>query len=255
MAEPGLKDLNRMAFKARAALVFYELEDGDTANEGNSNQDCVDYYDSGPSAPKHFVSIHRIRGGELCEGLPLTKRKLLNLCRNVVPALGKGMTYIPEHVINYRQYPTTLIWWRPAGVKHLFFDEGTGIPSGSAPLPPLIFRYNGMGLTTFALKENRRPTPATELWGTIWSNFGCLGQEASSRLPKAPRPDQTEYIEDLFFRAAFNDHNPASFKGITYEALWKSLVGSGKTKFPLKHLVKVGHVGDLFKRGSDEYTD
>lgn len=241
-----MKDVNLMHYVARSALLVYSLQDGDHKSlEADSHG-----LRSGQDPPSSFVSMHTIRNNQVCEGALITKRKLMKLCQQLMPSLNKTMTYLPENVIGYKPFDTTMLWWLPAGIKHLFFDKSTNIPSGLAPLPPLLFRFNGIGLTVFALKENTRPTPATTLWHSPFWNYGCMGNVS---LPQNPTPSDTEKLQNLYFRSAFNFHNPPKLKGTTGDALWKSLVGSGKTEFPLDCLVKAGAVNDLFKRGSNDY--
>ncbi|MFI5294349.1 MAG: hypothetical protein ACHQ0Y_04920 [Thermodesulfovibrionales bacterium] len=246
MEYEGIKDLERMSYEAEAALVVYGLRDGDVREEKGYEA----YYNAGPSAPSHFLSLHKFRSGKACEGSPISKRKLMKLLKRVMPSLNDQMAFLPDHVIGYTSFNTTMLWWRPAETRHLFFDKSTGIPSGKAPLPALLFRFNGSGLSTFALKENKRPTPDTEMYYTPFFNWQCMG---NVKLPEHPTPSDTAKLEDLFFRSAFTFHNPPTLEGTTGDGLWKSLVGSGKTEFPCECLVKAGKVRDLYKRSANDY--
>jgi PRTRC genetic system protein B len=233
-----------MEFQASAAILVHELpkrseKDGDFVGLSST-----------PEFPPNFVTMHRIRNGQLCEGFPITRRKLFALCKRLLPSLGKDLEYVPDNVIAYTPYNVTLLWWLPAGVRHLYFDTSTHIKSGKAPVPPLLLRYNQIGLTVFALKDNRRPTPETEIWQSPFFNFGCMG---NVKLPKKPGLSDLGKLEDLFFRSAFTFHNDPKLKGTTGGALWKSLVGSGKTEFPYECLIKAGTLRTLLKGGARDY--
>ena len=229
-----------MEFAASAALIIHELKK--SAGQDNFTGDS--------EIPTSFVTMHRIRNGEVCEGFPVTRRKLLNLFKRIQPSLKSDLSYLPENVLAYSPYNVVLLWWLPGGVRHLFFDESTKIKSGKAPVPPLLFRYNGIGLTVFALKENKRPLPETDIFHSPFYNWGCMG---NVRLPEKPGPADTKKLEDLFFRSAFTFHNPPKLQGTTGDGLWQSLVGSGKEQFPSGCLVKAGKLRDLLKGGADDY--
>jgi PRTRC genetic system protein B len=235
-----VKEVEGMRFTATAALIVHELEKV-ASEEGYMGQSEI---------PNNFVTLHRIRNGEVCEGYPITRMKLLNLCKRILPSLDRDLSYLPENVIAFSPYNTTLLWWIPGGIRHLFFDESTHIKSGQAPVPPLIFRYNDMGLTLFALKEDRRPTPETDIWHSPFWNWGCMG---NVNLPKKVEPSDTKALEALFFRSAFTFHNPPRLRGATGDGLWKSLVGTEEKEFPYECLVKAGKVKTLLKGGASDY--
>jgi len=235
-----VKEVEGMRFAATTTLIVHELERR-APEEGYTGQSEI---------PSNFVTLHRIRNGEVCEGYPITRTKLLNLFKRILPSLGRDLSYLPENVIAFSPYNTTLLWWIPGGMRHLFFDESTHIKSGHAPVPPLIFRYNDMGLTLFALKEDRRPTPETDIWHSPFWNWGCMG---NVKLPKKVEPSDTKTLEALFFRSAFTFHNPPRLKGTTGDGLWKSLAGTGEKEFPFECLVKAGKVKNLLKGGASDY--
>jgi hypothetical protein len=107
-------------------------------------------------------------------------------------------------------------------------------------------------LTVFALKENKRPDLSSELYYSVFPNWGCSGDV---KVPENPTPSSTAALEDLFFRSAFTDHNPPTLNGIGWTDLWTSLVGKGKTEFPTDCLASAGKVGDLFTEDADDFVD
>ena len=240
----GMINVKGLHYEASAAVLVHELRGHGEKKEEDS--DSV----FGGEFPNNYVTMHRICDGEVCEGFPITRRKLLALCKRLLPDLGKDLTYMPANVLAYMPYDVTLLWWLPAGIRYLFFDKSTHIKSGMAPCPPLLFRYNNIGITVFALKTNERPTPETEIYHTPFHNFGCMGD---ARLPKKVGPADTGKLEEIFFRSAFTFHNDPRLTGTTGGALWKSLVGSGKTEFPYDCLVKAGTVRTLLKGGARDY--
>jgi PRTRC genetic system protein B len=239
-----IREIANMSYEAAAALLVYELHDPNP----RSQFPYEDYASHRP--PRNFVTLHRIRGGKLCEGRPLTRDKLLRFCKTAMPALTSQITYFPENLLAYTPYNTTMLWWRPSEVRHLYFDKSTGIKSGKAPLPTLLFRFSGIGLTVFALMHDTRPAMQTRLFHSPFFNWGCMG---NVHLPDNPTPADIPALESLFFRSAFTLHNNPKLKGTTGQALWKGLVGSGTAKFPNEHLVDAGPMSDLFKRTANDY--
>lgn len=237
-----VKDPHKMSYDATTALFIYELKD-------RNDQDEHAYMYDRHNPPNCFVTMHRIHDGLVCEGAPVTRRKLNALCKRMLPALATEAFYFPETLITYTPFETVMVWWHPAGIKYLYFEDGTGTPCGKAPLPALLFKYSNIGLSTFALKENKRPTENSSIYHTPFFNFGCMG---NVRLPKNPTPKDIPRLEELFFRSAFTDHNPPKLKGTTGKELWNGLISSQAKKFPMQHLVKAGSLKTMLKGAVDD---
>src|SRR5208337_4682353 len=99
----GIKDVEGMEFAASAALIIHEIKK--TAGEGDFTGDS--------EIPTSFVTMHRIRNGEVCEGFPVTRRKLFNLFKRIQPSLKSDLSYLPENVLAYSPYNVVLLWWLP----------------------------------------------------------------------------------------------------------------------------------------------
>ena len=124
-----IADVEAMKYEACKAIIVHRLKKPPSGDEDNYG------LRGGDSIPESFVTIHRINGGQLCEGAPITKSKILTLCKEFLPSLRADAAYIPENVITHNPVTSTLIWWRPGGIRHLYFDKSTHIKSGLSPVP------------------------------------------------------------------------------------------------------------------------
>jgi PRTRC genetic system protein B len=235
MALIPVKTLNDRRYDATTALILYSLRRG--GDEGYTS-----YEERGLG---NYVTLHRIEGGLVREGRPVTKKKLLRLCRTVMPRLKARPIYLPSEVLSYNTMDGSfMVWWRPAGIQTLFFSKEMKIRSGKAPLPPLVFIFDKGSIRTAALKEDRRPDPETEVYFTPFYNDGCMG---NARAPVSVGPKETKDLENLFFRGEFTAHSTPNLEGTDGPRLWRSLTGSGLNVFPYECLKKRGKLKDIIQ--------
>lgn len=235
-----LPDVDAMSYVASTALIFYRI---DQKSDGLS----FPFDESAP--PSIFVKQHSIRDGVVCEGSPVSKTSLLGICRAVIPSLDTDIEFLPETLLAYSPLTNRMVWWMPAAIRQLYFHPETGVKSGLAPCPPLLFSFQAGKLSVFALKENCRPQRTSEVFHNPFFNGSCMG---NVRLPRKASPGNMRKIEDLYFGAEFTAHNEPRLKGTTGTDLWASLVGSGQKKpFPLDCLKKQGTVSGVI--GKENY--
>ena len=230
------------AFIATKAIVLYEQKDGSRE-------------------VTHFANIHSVVQSKVCEGRPLDRHELLNLCRVLMPHFGRGLAWQDERIIAYSDTAAggtgQMIWWRPASVERLLFTEGTKIPDGLAPVPSLLFMASGGSLNVWALKNNTRPVPDTELWAAPLPNVSdggnvCMG---NAQVPALASPDVITTWERLFFRSRFSTHHMPQLANKTKAPkLWQTLIKQKAKEFPLDILVSAKTtLAGVLKRGAHGY--
>jgi hypothetical protein len=96
-----ISDVEKMSFVPIVALIVHELSRNDDKERAHSASDI----------PSTYVTLHRIEKGDLCEGRPITRKKLIKLCDTVTPLLSGPPAFIPDHVIAYSPVNATLMWW------------------------------------------------------------------------------------------------------------------------------------------------
>ncbi len=197
------------------------------------------------------MSLHNIRNGKVCEGHPISKSDLNELCELVIPEIGTSVKYIPENLLSYSPVNRygSMAWWMPSCRKNLFFDI-KGIRNGSAPVPASLFAIIKGKLHVWALKTNKRPTLETPAYHSPYFNVSedgavCMG---NMKTPKRANPSRTRNWEELFFGSAFTNDHPPVLKGTAGEELWKSLIKTKADKFPNKHLKKWGTLNSVLNR-------
>ncbi len=198
------------------------------------------------SSPEFYVSLHNIRDGVVCEGHPVSKKDVYELCKLAMPGIDTVVKYVPENVISYVPFSkySAMVWWMPAGRKSMFFKI-EGLKSGIAPVPATLFTVIRGRLHVWALKANRRPTPTTPVYFSpffnVFKDGTCMG---NMKAPKKTDPLETRRWEDIFFGSAFTNESPPELKGITGNELWSSLINT-KKKFPASCLKKWGTLNDV----------
>lgn len=175
----------------------------------------------------------------LGEAEPLTTEFLRAL------TVGLGAYVAPEilPVSVLVRTPDLLVWWTPRQYRTLFFNEhgGASVLNGKRfPMPPLVWKVMGGGLSIRALAEDRRPGAEAELmtapfWNCNESGEVCLG---TMRVPDSPGIDAIEGWERGFFQSEFT-HAYGATRTTTFRGgflpLWRSLAGTNR-KFPVRYL-------------------
>ncbi len=195
-------------------------------------------YSGGEGLPGRFITTHRILdGGRIGAGRPLTKKAYREIFMEVA---RPRPVYIPENVV-VSSYDGTVIWWRLAGRVFLFFTEATGIRSGSAPMPPMLFRLAGKSLSAWALMKNARPLPETLLYRAPLFNISMDGRVCMGNI-KTPKTgmDSLKEWEEAFFGGESTNEGPPPLKGVMAKDLWNGLISGEAETFPVDVLVSAG---------------
>ena len=227
------------SWEAQEALIIFKNR--------NPNYNCYPTYD-------HLVMTHRIVGGEIAEGRPITRQSLRDLVQLIMPMLKEDAVYLSPEMLVYSPLNDIMGWWTPASVRNLFFLKNTGIKSGKAPVPPTLFVASGGRLRVWALAKNERPSPKSTLYYSpyfnVYDNGTCMGD---MKVPQTTGLQAMRDWEALFFNSAFTLAAEPELKSITAKELWKSLIEKNAKKFPVECLVpvkgmKAGDIANLIKR-------
>lgn len=204
-------------------------------------------YSGGQAPGGAFAAWHDVEGDSvgaprLGPAKPLTTSFLKDLSRGL-GAMTRPEIF-PENVL--LRTPETLVWWRPAQRKKMYFrhDDGLGAVSGRTfPQPALIYRVTHHELWIRALAENARPTGTTTLMVAPYYNVNIEGAvcQGSMRSPEEASVAAMAQWEQAFFQSEFTHiygsghftRHPGGVAG-----LWMSV--AGKQTFPVDHLSPAG---------------
>lgn len=204
-------------------------------------------YSGGQPSSGVFASWHEVDGEttiapRLGPAVPLTTAFLRELSRGLGAMTRPEV--LPENVLV--RTPETLVWWRPAQCRKMFFrhDGELGSVSGRMfPQPALVYRVGNKELWIRGLAESARPTAVTALMVAPYYNVNTDGAvcQGSMRSPEEASVAAMPQWEQSFFESEFthiygSGHFTRHPGGVT--GLWTSL--AGKKKFPLDQLSPAG---------------
>lgn len=214
---------------AQYALVIYGYE-----KTGYEDVNSID----------HYVVKHRIdREGRLLEGTPLTRDVLRKICSLVIPSL-QMLEYLPDRMLAYSS-GSAMLWWTPAGPRHVFFTKETGLRSGIYPVPAMLFLVTNQTLHMWALAASVRPELSTTFYHSpffnVYENGTCCMGDID--IPRNVSLRDLNVWEEVFFDGACTSHILPKLDGIDPYDLWRSV--NGKPEFPHEYLVPCGTVKDV----------
>ena len=160
---------------------------------------------------------------------------------------------LPENVLV--RTPDTVVWWRPAQRRKMFFrhDDELGSVSGQVfPQPALLFRANHGELRIRALASDARPSSATALHVAPYYNVNINGLvcQGTMRAPDESSVASMTQWEQAFFESEFthiygSGHFTRHVGGVA--DLWRSL--ARKKVFPGDMLAPAGETLTQFAEG------
>ena len=177
-------------------------------------------------------------------GVPLTQDVAIHLMSAFLDSFRDNhcnLSYLEEAILAYNPTANVMVWYRKS-VKRAFFtklDNGEKA-QGVVTWPALVFRADDKGLRVFALPNNKRPEPNTELYtAPLWNidNQGRLCFGTASQ-PDKIAPEYAKTWEDAVYNTRFTHANGSKprLKG-DFNKVWMSLMKSGK-KFPVSKMCK-----------------
>lgn len=197
---------------------------------------------SGAFASWHDAVVDGVGTPSLGPAVPLTTAFLRELSRGLGAMTRPEI--LPDNVLV--RTPESLVWWRPAQRRKMFFrhDDELGAVSGRTfPQPPLVFRVTQHELWIRALADNARPTATTALMIAPYYNVNTEGTvcQGTMRSPEEASVAAMEQWERSFFESEFTHiygsghftRHPGGLAG-----LWSSL--AGKRTFAMDRLSPAG---------------
>lgn len=220
--------------KAVQAILLYEI------GERESNK-------------QYFLTQNPIQNGAILEGRPITEETVRRVAKLITPEEKLGL--IEENVLLDCKSKRIMAWWVGAKQRMIHFSQDTGIKSGKAPMPAMLFVTNNGSLRVFALKENKRPALDTMLYSPPFYNSSAYGGVCMGDI-KTPESRDTKKWETAFFESRFTLHGEPKLEGISGKTLWQRLVGSGKKVFPIEYLAEFATLNTLINNlgGYNEYA-
>jgi PRTRC genetic system protein B len=197
-------------------------------------------------ASRHMATVHGIvqtasdGAPVLGAGQLLTTAVLRDLARTLGTACP--VEFLPEQVV--ARTPEQLAWWTPAAIRPMFFRAGSELGNVSGqrfPHPALLFAVRNGALYVRALRSNRRPTAATQLFAAPYWNIGNDGAVCAGtmRAPKSSTVMTMSAWEQAFFQSEFTHPGGAGLLTKRKDgtaALWIRL--AERKQFPLAALIE-----------------
>jgi PRTRC genetic system protein B len=239
------RDISHGQLVLRKALMIY----------GNQNN----------SGAAGFVSLHDVentpKGPIVGVGKPASKVALRKLLRELNPRNTGEVTYLQENILS--KGDQHLVWYVPPKARQVWFKNADlgGERTNTVPHPGLVFCVTPRNWYVFALKDDGRPTPDTELFYAPYMNvYGngniCMGNVTA---PRGNMRWNTDAWEEAFFRSYFTHFNDAGSRRIIYKGggvkFWKRMLDKPMKHFPVARLVSRGITlgGFLDKLSQGEY--
>ena len=203
-----------------------------------------------------FASWHDVEGGK--EGAPRLGPATA-LSTSFLRELSRGLgamtrpEILPENVLV--RTPDTLVWWRPAQRRKMFFrhDDELGSVSGRVfPQPALVFQTSHGILRIRALASDVHPSSTTALHVAPYFNVNIEGLvcQGTMRAPDESTVASMAQWEQGFFESEFTHiYGSGHFTRLegSIAGLWRSL--AGKKVFPTEQLVPSGQTLIQFAEG------
>lgn len=232
--------------------MTFQIHD-QTSRSAELSQAILLYSGSGHA----YATIHPVRERdgrpEIRAGRPIDSESLRAVCANLVKSSLLRSGVLPWNVLSVGL--AHVVWWRPPGESHVFFDcrgDGIGRRNGTIPLPGLVFAVKQKSMKVFAVKGRERPTQESPLFHAplmnVWEGGNvCTG---SMPLPESSVAESIASWEAAFWQSAFSHPNhpkPVRYKGGIHQISSDLLDGRFKV-FPARALNPLPEnktVGDL----------
>lgn len=211
----------------KALLIFKKA--------GENADFYIEAYDMDPSGKPingHPLSVRE--GNALSKALIINERKAQGF---LIP---KGL--MPANVLHINgNLDGCAIWHTPAQERRLLFSETLGIPSGTAHVPPLIWRAGRRKLQVFAHSGDgltlEMPLLRAPFFNVYADGAVCMGN-VKINIPATCGLEQFIHLwEDYFFNSFFSHTiHQQIISGGNIVQLWQQLIASNKP-FPIAKLI------------------
>ncbi len=224
----------------KKAMLVYE-------NNADQNDVRVESYDI--DAKGRPVNAHPLTVNE-CKALA----KALNTSRELRTGFLHYKGVWPANLLYTDTEQGFAVWYTPARQVELLFKKELTIPSGTAHVPPLVWKAYNHTLEVFALKSDERPTEKTPLLYAPFFNIYddgrvCMGTVDIEIDEDASILDFMAQWETYFWKSYFC-HSIQGNTPITGNlvSLWQELVADPQKPFPVDVLKPTNrNLNDLIK--------
>jgi len=215
-------------YQPTCALIFYQT----TAGYGDAYVEHFEMDSNGTPINPHPLSVNEAK--QLAEALNVDEANFIQL---------KSEGILPNNLLAFDAKSSTIIWHTKAQFRELLFNQGLGITSGMANIPPLVWKADKATLSLFALSTNRKPTENAQLYYAPFFNVYengvvCMGTVDIEAAEAGSVKELMKLWENYFFNSYFThlmpEHNPVKGNCVL---LWENLVNTGKP-FPTDVLKK-----------------
>lgn len=178
-------------------------------------------------------------------GRPMTQDDLRKLTTELQDGQGRGgVRWLDNTMLAMGN--DRMIWWTPAQSVPMFFRTRTYEDRGICPVPPMVWMWvEGDGLYIYALRDNERPGPQTQLYQAPLMNMWARGKVCVGNAALPPKETRFETAAWHAFMWGSNFTHPnfteenRLIKGIEPVEFWRKQLKRPSKVFPKNRLVKV----------------
>lgn len=199
----------------------------------------------GNEAGNSFLKTHDVHVINNCpvlgEGRAMSEDAVKNFVADLADnhlVLNRG-GILPRNILSVKPNGD-LLWYVKGKTRLLSLNKQTGLESGLAPFPTLLFALTGSMLRAFALKTVGAPNEKSKLYRLpLWNLLSeegnmCMGN--ADFLTEGTYQEIMDKAEDGFFNSQFSHANTTACKSGDIAKMWGKLIGTDKP-FPKKELL------------------
>lgn len=216
-------------YHPKSALVIYE-------SNAHSSNTYVEHFDMDPY-------------GNPINARPLSVREANRLALSLTTDDEQSFLQVngvlPSNILHMgcKGNESRVLWYTKEQKRQIFFSVASGVSSGKAYVPSMIWSASKDSLSVFAMKGNRRPKESTVLYhapflNTYENGRVCMGTVNVNFQGSGSVQEFTQAWEDYYFNSYFS-HQIGGQRGRNgdVKSLWKRLLETGE-KFPNELLYK-----------------
>lgn len=229
-------------YKPQLAIVVYASADGETNRWDDT-----------------YLESHDINAdGSIGAGKPLKQSTIEGIVEVFYTDQQDRVRFsglMPENMLSFNILPGggySMLWYTKAHLQQLYFSNALIIPSGTAWVPPMIWKVNRNELCVYALTSEDRPSLDTPLMVAPFHNVNsgvvCLGSAKVKKAVEKTFASEIAYWESMFWLSEFSHLAGDNKAKSNINMIWKKLVQDKTIGFPLDELLPAQKtVKSLFK--------
>lgn len=205
-----------------------------------------------------YVEAYDYEKGGFINAHPLSELEADKLAEALYRSSESSRNYLqpaglmPENILHTDNRTGTLIWYTSPFCQILQFAQGSGLCTGTYPIPMLIWKADKVSLSLFAIKGKDKPELKTSLHHAPFLNtYGtgkiCMGNVSIEPDICGSMEQFIEFWQNAFFNSLFS-HVIGSHRICRSEvtSLMNKLLE--KKTFPAEELIRTGkNLADILK--------